>query len=433
MISASDDASRPSPPRIVIVGGGFGGAYCAQALERRLRGRDAAVLLLDRNNYLLFYPLLIEAGTGSIEPRHAVVSIRSFLRRTDFRMARVLGVDRARHVVHYQLVGGEEVRAAPYDHLVLAPGSVTMLPPVPGLREHGYEMKDLADAVALRDHCIRLLERAEAAAGADERRALLRLVVVGGNFSGAEVTGEFHEFIRRAARDYRNVHPRDCNMMLVERDARILKALDEDLSQYAVTVMRRRGIDVRLNETVREIHPDHLILGCGERVDTRTVIWCAGIAPSPLLAGLGLPLDPRGYLRCQADLRVEGETNIWAIGDSAVNLGLDGRPYPATAQHALRQGVTLADNLARTLRGEPTHPCAIRSQGSLAALGCRTGVARVFGVKLSGLPAWFLWRTVYLMKMPGWGRRVRVALDWTLGLIFRRDHVQTGVHQRPPR
>ena len=415
--------------RIVIVGGGFAGAYCAQALERRLRGLDAEALLLDRNNYLLFLPLLIEAGTGSLEPRHAVVAIRAFLRRTDFRMGQVLAVDKARRVVRYMPAGMEQEVEVSYDHLVLAAGSVTLLPNVPGLREFGFEMKDLGDAIALRDRAIGLLEQAEATPDPAARAGLLRLVVVGGSFSGAELAGEFHEFLRAAARHYRAFRPLDCNVTLIEREGRILRALDEDLSHYAAGVMRRRGMDVRLNETVKEIRADGVTLGSGEFIASRTVVWCAGIAPSPLLAGLGLPLDARGYLRCERDLRVVGHDNIWAIGDCAVNLGPDGAPYPATAQHAVRQGAHLAGNLARALRGEPTLPCNIVTQGWLAALGCRSGVARIFGFRFSGLTAWFLWRTVYLMKMPGWGRRLRIALDWTLGMFFGRETVQVGVHQ----
>lgn len=429
--------TQPSnrPARIVILGGGFAGAYCAQRLEKKLAGRGVEVVLIDRNNYFVFYPLLVEAGTGALEPRHAVVSIRAFLKTTRFLMAECRTIDTANRKVIYQVVGQEEVQAMEYDHLVVALGAVTRLPAVPGLREFGFELKSLSDAVALRDRAIQMLEAADAVDDPEKRRAMLRFIVVGGNFTGVEIAGELQVFLRRAARLYRNLRPADCNVTLVELQSRILPALDEELAEFARGHLARRGMDVRLKTSVAEIQADFVKLNTGETLPSRTVIWCAGIAPNPLLGSLGLPTDARGYLNCERDLRVRGFDSVWGIGDCAVNLGPDGNAYPATAQHAVRQGAHLADNIARSLRGEALRPCDIVSQGSLAALGCRTGVAKVFGIRLAGFAAWFLWRTVYLMKMPGWPRRFRVALDWTLDLLFARDFVQLGVHrlaQRPP-
>jgi NADH dehydrogenase len=419
--------SRSSTPRIVIVGGGFGGAYCAQKLERLLRPGEAEVVLLDRNNYFIFYPLLVEAGTGSLEPRHAVVSIRSFLDRTRFVMADVMSVDSERREIVAHLPGeGQELRLG-YDHLVLTPGSVTRLPDVPGLQQHAFEIKSLADAVALRDHAIRQLERADSIDDPQVRRVLLHFVVVGANFTGVEVAGEFHVFLQRARGHYNNVHRDDITVTLLEIGPRILPALDRDLAEYATERMTRRGMVVRLGTSVRSVEANRVVLSDGTALPSETVIWCAGIAPSPLVARLSAPVDERGYIVCDRELRVQGSDHVWAIGDSAVNPGPDGRAYPATAQHAVRQGQHLARNLVRVLRGRSPLPCDIRSKGALAALGCRTGVAKVFGVKLSGFPAWFLWRTVYLMKMPGFARRLRVALDWTMDLLFPKDFVQLGL------
>jgi NADH dehydrogenase len=310
---------------------------------------------------------------------------------------------------------------------VLAPGSVTRLPDVPGLRERGFEMKSLGDAVRLRDHTIRQLERADANADESVRRRLLHLVVVGGNFTGVEVAGEFQVFMRRASRRYKAVGRDEIGVTVVELGSRILPALDEGLARYASERMARRGMRVVLGTSVASIGDGFVSLTNGETLAADTLIWCAGIAPSPLLDSLELPKDSRGYLLCERDLRVSGRSEVWAVGDSAVNLGPDGAPYPATAQHAVRQGAHLADNLARALRGRPTRPCDIRSRGELAALGCRTGVARVFGFKLAGFPAWFLWRTVYLLKMPGLARKLRVALDWTIDMVFAKDAVQLGL------
>lgn len=467
----ADNSTAHRPPRIVIVGGGYGGAYCAQHLEKLLgrrvvrpRLQDAAsivskqpdaveVLLIDRNNFFIFYPLLIEAGTGSLEPRHAVVSLRSFLKRATFRMADVVGVDASRGVVLVR-AGGEQDTLTPalfqgereeereriaaetdlieiaFDHLVLAPGSVTMRPPIPGLREHAFDIKGLPDAVALRDRAIRLLERADACDDAATRRSLLHFVVVGASFTGAEVAGEFHEFLQRAAKRYPNVSRDERRVTIIERDRRILRPLTETLSAYAERAMRKRGIDIRLDTSVTEVGADHVMLTTGERLDTHTTIWCAGIEPSPLVRSLDLPKDERGYLLCESTGQMQGWANIWAIGDCARIPDPTGRPYPATAQHAMRQGPHIARNILRVMRGETPAPFTYATQGTLAALGCRTGVAQVLGVQVSGFWAWWLWRTYYLLRMPGLSRKVRIAVDWTLDLFFRRDDVQLGVHGR---
>jgi NADH dehydrogenase len=415
--------------RVVVLGGGFAGAICAQQLEKRLHGRDVELVLLDQNNYFVFTPLLIEAGTGSLEPRHAVVSIRSFLKRTLFRQAEVLDIDTQRRRVRYRVIGQEGDAELAWDHLVLALGSVTHKPDVPGLAQHAFDIKGLADAVALRDRAIQLLERAEAAEDTATRRALLRFVIVGANFSGVELAGEFLAFLQEASRRYPRVDADDCSVTLVELSDRILSALDAELGDYARRTLERRGVDLRLENTVSAIHEDHVDLKEGGSVPTHTVVWCAGIAPPPVLREVGLPVDDKGYVVCDATLRVRGLEGVWGVGDCAVNVDPAGEVYPPTAQHAVREGKQVGRNIERTLQGRSPQPLRYRAAGSLAALGCRTGVARVFGVKLSGFPAWFVWRTVYLMKMPGWSRRLRVAWDWTADLFFRRDYVSLGIHR----
>jgi NADH dehydrogenase len=422
-------------PHVVILGGGFGGAYCAQALSKAVRRGACDVTLIDRHNFFAFYPLLVEAGTGALHPRHAVVAIRSFTGRCRFRMGEVVSVDLDAGTVRYRIVGTDEDQVVRYDHLVLSLGSVTNLPDIPGLRDHAWEMKSLADAVALRDHAVELLEQAEATEDPERRRALLHFVVVGGNYTGVEVAGEFQVYLRQACRQYPGLDPDLVKVTLLELTDRILMAVDEDLARYAVEQMRARGMDVRLETTAEEVHADRVRLRSGEELAAHTVVWCAGIAQNPVVQALELPHDERGYVRCAPDLRVEGHDNVWAIGDGAINPDPDGKPYPPTAQHAVRQGTAAAGNVLRASRGEPTRPFEYRALGALAALGCRTGVARLFGVRLSGFPAWFMFRTVYLLKMPGLARKARVALDWTADLFFRRDVVQLGLSRKlgPPR
>lgn len=414
--------------RIVIVGGGFAGSYCARALERRLAPAEAEIVLLDRRNFFAFTPLLVEAGTGALEPRHAVVPIRSFLGRTRFRMMDVQGIDFERRVITHRDPGGRE-GTTDYDQLVLALGSATLLPPVPGLREHGHEMKDLTDAVALRDHVIRVLEWADSERDPACVRRLQHLVVVGASFTGVEVAGEYRAFLERACERYPNLDPAACRVTVVERADRILGALPERLAARAKRDLERVGVDFRLGTSVREIREDGAVLESGEILDAETTVWCAGIAPPPIVRALGLPRDQRGYLACDEHLRVTGHDHVWAIGDCAVMQLSTGAAHPATAQQAIREGAHAARNLAASIRGEPPRPFRYRPIGSLAALGTHRGVGIVYGVEIAGFLAWFVWRTVYLWKMPGFARRWRVAIDWTLDLLFPKDYVQLGIHR----
>ncbi len=417
--------------RVVVVGAGFAGAYAARGLDRAARRGDVNLTVIDRNDYFVFHPLLVEAGTGSLQPRHVVVPIRPFAPHARFVMGDVIRIDLQERRVRFSIAEAGIEREIPYDHLVLAPGSVTRMPSVPGLAEHGFEMKSLTDAIALRDRAVRLLEAADACDDGVLRRRLLSFVIVGGNYTGVEVAGELDVFLRGAASRFPNVDAGDISIALVELGTRILPALDADLALYATRKLRERGVGVHFETTASAIDRDGVTLRDGRMLPGHTVIWCAGIAPSPLLEELPLPKE-RGWLLCEPDLRVRGQERLWAIGDCAVNPDPSGNPYPPTAQHAVREGAHLARNLLRTLRGEATIPFVFASQGALAPLGCRTAVAKIFGVRLSGFPAWFAWRTVYLAKMPGLARKARVAADWTLDLLFRREYAQLGVH-RPER
>jgi len=346
-------------------------------------------------------------------------------------MAEVERIDLAQQRIEFRVAGLEVAEALHFDHLILAPGSVTKFPPIPGLEEHAFQLKSLQDSIEFRDRGIRLLETANTVENREERRALLRIVIVGSNFSGIELAGEYQEFLTEQAKNYPNVDEDDVQVVVVEYADRILPAIDEDLARFARRNLEGRGVVVHTKTSLSHVCPEHVILTTGEKVSTHTTVWCAGIAPSPLLSETkDLPLDKRGYIVCRKTTQVEGYENFWAVGDSAFIPDKDGVPYAATAQNASRQGPLAAENVLRSLRGEPLREFEFTSLGSLAAIGCRTAVARVFGVKLSGFIAWWLFRTVYLMKMPSWSRRVRIVIDWTLSLFFKQEPVQLGVRER---
>jgi NADH dehydrogenase len=297
-------------------------------------------------------------------------------------------------------------------------------------------MKNLAHAIALRDRAIQMLELASATSDADSRKEMLHFVVVGANFTGVEVAGEFQDYLCKAARSSPGLDPSEVRVTLVDRNEKVLSVLDEPtLSDWAANHMQRRGIELRLKESVNEIRPTWVVLRGGQVLRTRTVIWCAGIAPNPVLQAMrhdGEPLpNDHGWILCERDGRVKGQAAVWGVGDCAVNPDPAGKGYPATAQSAIGEARGVADNVARVLRGEATQPVEVKDRGSLAAFGRFDAVAKVMGFKFTGFIAWFLWRTVYLMKMPGIGRKIRVAADWTLELVTRRDYVELGLG-RPP-
>lgn len=415
--------------RVVVLGGGFGGAYAVQKLCHLFKG-EIDITLIDRNNYLLFYPLLVEAGVGTIEPRHVVVPIRKFMPHADFRMAEVVDVDLKNQQVIYQVVGSDTPDRLYYDHLVFGLGSQTKIPKnIAGLKDYGFELKSLTDAVELRDRAIRLLELANTISDSAKRRELLRIVVIGANFTGVELAGEYQAFLQEAAKDYKNVKSDEIQVMLLEYADRILPAVGKDLADWAFNTLTKRGLDIRTKTSVTEIGEDYAVLTTGERVATRTVVWAAGIAPSPMITKIGLPANEKGYIDTGRDLRVKGYDNVWAIGDAATVFDQNGKPYAATAQNASRQGPLVAENIAATIRGGALKTFDFKTLGSFAAIGHKSAAAEVMGRNLTGFLGWVMYRGVYLMKMPTFGMKLRLLMDWTLELIFKTVPVQLGVHR----
>ncbi|CAN5473915.1 NAD(P)/FAD-dependent oxidoreductase [soil metagenome] len=414
--------------RVVILGGGFGGAFAAKELLKNGRD-DVDVVLIDRNNYLTFYPLLVEAGVGAIEPRHVVVPLRMFVKGDTFLMAEATGVDIEDKAVTYQVVGKDEIQRLRYDRLIIGLGSVTKLPPVPGLKEFGFEMKSLEDAISHRDRGIRLLELANTIQDPRERQKNLTFIVVGGGYTGVELAGEYQAFLVEASKEYRNIEPGDIKVMLLEYGDKIISTMADDLQAWARKTLTDRGVIVHTGDTVKEVQAEGAIFKDGSFVPTKTVFWTAGILPSPLIAKIkGLPLNEKGYIDCDRDLRVKGIEDVWAIGDAATVYTDDGKPYAATAQNASRQGPLVAQNILAILRGKPTRTFDFKPLGSFAAIGRRQAAADVKGMSIKGFLGWVLYRGAYLMKFPTFAMKVRLLTDWIVEFVFHSPIVQMGLH-----
>ncbi len=416
--------------RILILGGGFAGVAVAHRLEKRLRPDEAEIALVSRDNFTLFTPMLPEVSSGGIELRHVVTPVRAQLRRTTFVLGEIARLDLdAREVEATHPITGAVTRLE-YDQLVLALGSVTSTFGIPGVEEHTLPLKTLEDAEALRNRVIASLEQAVVTPPGPARDRMLTFAVVGGGYTGCECAGELVDFFRSIIPYYRPLKLADVRMLLIEAGNALLVDLPAEMGRYTTRNLTRRKVEIVLGDGVTGIDRDGLSLQSGRRIESATVIWSAGVRPSPVLRDLpGLEHARNGGIVVNQDMSAVGRPEVWALGDCAwipnepgAQLSDRGAWYPATAQHAIREGPALADNLAAALRGEPTKPFAYRSMGTMASLGARRGVvAFPGGFVLTGFPAWVMWRTYYLARLPGWDRRLRVAFDWALGLLFPRD------------
>jgi NADH dehydrogenase len=409
--------------RVLILGGGFGGVTTAQRLQHHFK-RDANVeiTLVNRDNFFVFVPMLASAASGSIETLHILNPIRRMIPGVHFRAEEVLEIDLARQIVTTASpITGREVRL-PYDHLVLGLGNTINLASLPGLAQHGKTMKSLGDALHLRNHVISLLEAADVETDLRMRQELLTFVVAGAGFSGVETVGELNDLVHGVSKNYPSLAKESIKVILLHSRDRILPEMGPGLADFALTKLRQRGVDVRLQTRIAAATPHEAILNTGERIPTRTLVVTVGAATNPVLASLTLPRE-KDRILTDPFMNVQGMPGIWALGDNAAvpNAAANGEFSPPTAQYALRQGKRLADNLAAVIRGQPQQqmPFTFPGLGQLCLVGHRAGVAElVGGIKLSGFIAWLMWRNIYLMKLPGWDRKVRVGLDWSLDLIF---------------
>jgi NADH dehydrogenase len=415
----------------VIVGGGFGGIYAALRLEEALaRGAALEVTLVNRENFFLFTPMLHEVAASDLDLTDIVSPIRTLLRRVKFVQGEVEAIDlEARQVVVSH--GGEIHRhELEYDHLVIALGAITNFYALPGVEERALTMKSLGDAIALRNRLIECLEEADPEC-CRVKAPLLTFVVAGGGFAGVETVAAVNDFVREALRFYPNLTQAQLRVVLVHDGPVILPELGERLGTYAQRKLTERKVDVRVNTKIAGMSEAGVRLGDGTAIPAKTLVWTAGTAPNPLLATLPCPKE-RGRLTANAFMEVPGWPGVWALGDCAVIPDpLTGRPYPPTAQHALRQGRVLAENILAAIGGGQKTAFVFKTIGLLASIGRRTGVAQILGVNFSGFVAWWLWRTIYLSKLPRLEKKVRVALDWLLDIVFSKDLVQVRTQSAP--
>lgn len=429
--------------RILVVGGGYVGMYTALRLQRKLKPElargEAEIVVVTPDPYMTYQPFLPEAAAGSISPRHVVVPLRRVLDQCRVIIGEATAIDHGNRTATLATLSTMEEGTGSveldYDELVLAPGSVSRTLPVPGLADHGIGFKTVEEAIGLRNHVIEQMDIASSTRDPAVRDAALTFVFVGGGYAGVEALGELEDMARYTSRYYHNVTPEDMKWILVEATDRILPEVGEEMGRYAVSELRRRNIDVRLNTRLESCEDRVAVLDDGSRFPTRTLVWTAGVKPHPIVAASDLPLNGRGRLKCTARLTVDGVEHAWAAGDAAAVPDVTSdRPQAEcapNAQHAVRQARVLGDNIVASLRGTPLTEYAHSYAGSVASLGLHQGVAHVYGRKLKGYPAWFMHRVYHLSRVPTFNRKARVLAEWILSGLFKREIVSLGSLEHP--
>ena len=415
-------AEREALGGTLVVGGGFAGGYVARLLGKR------GATIVSPENFMLYTPMLPEAASGTLEPRHVVVPLRMMCPHAELFLGRATALDVHRQRVHVETEEG--IVNVQYDALVVALGAISRVLPIPGLAEYAVGFKTLADAIHLRNHVLRRLEAAAAAPTDGHRRRELTFVFVGAGYAGVEALAELADLVRDALRHYPSLRDAPQHWVLVDVAPKILPEIPSRLGEYATRQLALRGVDIRVNTTLEAVEPHAAVLSDGDRIPTSTVVWTAGVRANPVNDRLGLPLDGRGRVKVDQFLRVEGVPNVWALGDGArvPNEATPGEFDPPTCQHALRQARRLVKNMTRTPK-----PYRYRMLGQVATLGRYKGIAQIPGARLRGFPAWFVTRTYHLYQLPLFTRKLRVVVDWTVALFFRRDIAELGMLGHPQR
>jgi NADH dehydrogenase len=413
--------------RILIIGGGFGGFYAARELERIASVRAAQLTLVNDANFMLYTPLLPGVAGATLDPRHVVVPLRSQLRSTELVIGSVTGSDLDRRVVDVHRSDGEELELG-YDHLLVALGSVSRTLPIPGLTEHAIGLKTLSDSTALRNKVLDCLDIAESLGDPARRAEYLGFVFVGAGYAGLEGLAELQDFATQAIELYPRCRAQGMRWVLVETLERIMPEVPPSLSAFAARELRERSIEIHTSTTLTSVTGQEATLSNGERIPARTLVWTAGVQPSPAVASLGLPLDAGGRIPTDRETRVLGCPGVWAVGDCAAvpDPARSGHACPPTAQHAIRQGRLAARNISASIQERPARPFRYRTAGVVAELGHNQAVAITLGVRWRGLPAWLIARTYHLLLMPGLGRKLRLLADWNVALLFGRDASSPG-------
>jgi NADH dehydrogenase len=410
-------------PRILVLGGGFAGVQVASSLEKILSKDDADIVLVSRDNFVLFTPMLHEIAASDLDITTIVNPIRKMIKRTQFIAADVEHIDVEAKTVTIVHGFDRHSHVLTCDHLVLALGSVPNFHGRADLERHALTMKSLEDAIGLRNRMIAHLEEADTECAASSREHLLTMIVAGGGFAGVETVAGLFDFLHVAVRSYPNLHSSMLRVVLVHSGELLLPELGPDLGRYAEKILQERGIEVHTKKRLGAIGPEGVTLDDGTFIASGFVVWTAGNTTSPQIANLPIA-KTGGRVPVSEMMEVQSHPGVWSLGDCALVPDGDGGFHPPTAQHALRQAKTVAYNIAASLRGTPQRPFTFKTIGQLAAIGRRTGVAKIFGLRFSGFPAWWMWRTIYLSKLPRWEKRIHVALGWTLDLIFSKDIVQ---------
>ncbi len=420
-------------PRVVVLGGGTVGLYSARRLRRRLGKRDAAIVVVDPRPYMTYAPFLPEAAAGSIDPRNVVAPHRRALKGVDVLQGHVTQIEHANRRVQITPIEGEAYWVT-YDHLVVGLGSVARTLPIPGLAEQGIGFKNVEEAIALRNHVLGRIDVASSTWDPDLRRKMLTFVFVGGGFAGIEALAEVEDMARYAVRHYKQIEQDELRFVLVEGSPRILPEVSEELGGYTLEQLRKRDIEIFLSTFLSSCVDGHIVLSDKTEFDAETVVWTAGVKANPVLQHSDLPLDKLGRVICNPNLQVTDEAgtvvaDAWSAGDCAAvpDLYNPGTFCPPNAQHALRQGKHIGDNLAVALRSGTPTPYKHKNVGAVASLGMYKGVAQMFGhFKVRGFLAWVLHRTYHVFAMPTFNRKLRIAAGWTGSVLLRREVVALG-------
>ena len=416
------DCQGMNKTKIVIAGGGFAGLAAATYLDKRLARRaDTEVVLISRENFILFTPMLHEVAAGDLYPSDIINPLRRILRHVKIVQADVKAIDPSERRVRCSAGVAQLEFQLEFDHLLLALGSETNFLDLPGLSDWAVTMKSLSDAALLRNRVIALLEEATLQTDAATRRQLLTIVIAGGGFSGVETAGAMNDFVRETTSYYPDLSGELARVVVVQSGNLLLPELGEELGRYTERKLLERKVEVVKGTRVVSYDGSFVRLSDGQVIPASTLIWTAGVKPSSVLAPLPCQKE-RGRLLVNEFLSVPEVSGLWAAGDcAAVPDGDGGAFHPPTAQHGLRQGLVAAKNIEAEILGRPPTPFIFKNLGQLATIGHRTGVAMVFGIKFSGFIAWLLWRMVYLLKLPRLAKKLRVISGWALDLLFSTE------------